>query len=99
MDYCARNALHIITGRLINNGLAIIPKLNQISNIGYGPDSTHTNNKNAKSAELPLYTLEFPLSHPKCIMPDIKYDNAFTKCLTENWSQLLLANLKQRISR
>jgi hypothetical protein len=83
--------------RFINNGLSIVPKYNQISNIGYGIDSTHTSNSNAVSAKLPTYDLEFPMSHPKCILADANYDKLFINYLSMNWLQYIKAKLKSYI--
>ena len=48
---------------LVNNGLAIIPKYNLITNIGYGNDSTHIKAFNKNRNNLPTNNIEFPLKH------------------------------------
>ncbi len=70
--------------RLINNGLAIVPSQNLISNIGFGKDSTHTFKKNSKAASLPTFDMKFPMKHPDVIIEDIEYDNHFNKVLFPN---------------
>jgi hypothetical protein len=52
---------------LVNRGLSIMPKVNLISNIGFGKDSTHTHEDAAQNAlaALPTLPMDFPLSHPK----------------------------------
>ena len=47
-----------------NNGLAIIPKLNLVSNIGFGNDATHTDKGAESYANLPTYALNVNL-HPE----------------------------------
>lgn len=47
--------------------LAIIPKVNLVSNIGFGNSATHTTDKQSNIANLPTYELEFPLRHPEKI--------------------------------
>lgn len=63
--------------RLINNGLAIVPSVNLIKNIGYGEDSTHTSDSNSKVANLVSHSIPFPLKHPGYIMEDSSYDKLF----------------------
>jgi len=48
---------------LINNGLAIAPAKNLISNIGFGKDSTHTQNTESENANRPRHNLT-NLQHP-----------------------------------
>jgi hypothetical protein len=60
---------------LIHNGLAIIPYLNMISNIGFSDDATHTNNKNDKLRNLKRCEIKWPLFHPDYIL----YNSIFEK--------------------
>jgi hypothetical protein len=46
------------------NGLAVLPNVNLISNIGFGPDATHTTEAASKFGDLPTERLSFPLVHP-----------------------------------
>ncbi|MBU1217147.1 nucleotide-diphospho-sugar transferase [bacterium] len=47
-----------------NQGLCIVPKVNMISNIGFGVDATHTSDSDNINANLPNLDLEFPIVHP-----------------------------------
>lgn len=47
--------------------LAIIPKANLVTNIGYGADATHSSDPECYFANFKLYELEFPLRHPSKI--------------------------------
>ena len=58
----------------IQNGLAIIPSVNLVSNIGFGPESTHTKGK-SKSANMAVADMDFPLRHPPFIIRDTKADD------------------------
>jgi hypothetical protein len=49
---------------LKKNAKCIVPKLNLISNIGFGADATHTSDVNSRNANREKFELEFPLSHP-----------------------------------
>ncbi len=44
------------------NGLAVTPDVNQVSNIGVGDDATHT--ASGSMINLPVAAMEFPLRHP-----------------------------------
>lgn len=58
--------------------VSVIPSVNQISNIGFGVDATHTHGASIYAA-LPVEPLRFPLCHPKVILPHAEAD-AFTAC-------------------
>jgi len=46
------------------SGLAIVPTVNLISNIGFGADATHTKSVSDGRANLPTAAMRFPLQHP-----------------------------------
>lgn len=52
-----------------NAGLTIMPRLNLVSNVGYGDDATHLKNSNHPLAALEAKNIEFPLIHPKDVAP------------------------------
>jgi hypothetical protein len=58
--------------RILNNTVSIVSTINQISNIGFGSESTHTPNPNDRIANLPVYNINFPMKHR-----DIKIDKLF----------------------
>jgi hypothetical protein len=70
--------LHFIV--FYNHGIAIRPRRNMISNIGTGPDATHTNYdaNQAFKGNRPVYGC-FPLSHPIEVRVDKKLDAAYYK--------------------
>ncbi|MFZ4799531.1 MAG: nucleotide-diphospho-sugar transferase [Bacteroidia bacterium] len=49
-----------------NKGLAILPNVNLVSNIGFTDNSTHTNDPNHKLANIPTFNI-LPLLHPTII--------------------------------
>lgn len=61
----------------LQNGSSIIPSVNLISNIGFGPEATHTVATSADSlyAEMPTEALTFPLRHPPFLIPHRRADN------------------------
>jgi hypothetical protein len=58
---------------LSNNGLCIIPDRNLVTNIGVGPEATHTKRK-SDSINLITKGMAFPLNHPKYILASNIYD-------------------------
>jgi hypothetical protein len=53
--------------------LQIVPNVNLISNIGFGPNATHTHVV-GEYANLPLESMQFPLRHPTFVLPNIDAD-------------------------
>lgn len=77
--------------KYIQNQLVIVPKYNQISNIGNGLDSTHALKVSAKKANkktsffyIPTKKLELPLQHPNFCCCDKEYDSKFYSYIQEN---------------
>lgn len=63
---------------LLDGGVSIFPKNNQIQNIGFGKDATHTSGEVEFS--LPTSPLVFPLKHSPVETPrDLYYDFCFNK--------------------
>jgi hypothetical protein len=50
-----------------HNLLTVIPSTNLISNIGFGPDATHTLDASSKFSNIASADMEFPLVHPKMV--------------------------------
>ena len=49
---------------LKNHGKCIIPKVNLVSNIGFGTNATHTLDPDDKHANRITYNINFPIKHP-----------------------------------
>jgi hypothetical protein len=58
---------------LINGMLQIVPNVNLISNIGFGPNATHTHVVGIH-AEMPTQPIAFPLKHPNFVLADQQAD-------------------------
>lgn len=56
------------------NQLAVIPAANLISNIGYGPDATHSKDPTNYFANVPTHDLAFPVRHPSKIQRNYEAD-------------------------
>jgi hypothetical protein len=62
------------------NGLAVIPASNLISNIGFGDDATHTRTAANTMAHRPVSEMNFPLRHPEFMARNLETDlYAFTQ--------------------
>lgn len=59
--------------RAINSGLSVVPSVNLVSNIGFGKESTHTQNKSSKKANLPRFSLNITTTN-SFVVPDRDYD-------------------------
>ena len=68
---------------LLNDAYGIIPKKNQITNIGIGEDSTHGGVKMTKHlsgiVNLESHTIQFPLKHPEKIQIDENFERLIEK--------------------
>lgn len=63
-----------IFGCWSQHGLAAIPGVNLIRNIGFGPEATHTKFPSDGQLDLPTAKMEFPLRHPSCLVRDREAD-------------------------
>jgi hypothetical protein len=53
----------------LQNSLHILPNTNLVSNIGFGPEATHTKAV-TQCANLPVTAMEYPLYHPQFVIRD-----------------------------
>ncbi|MGL4865378.1 MAG: hypothetical protein ACRC3I_10450 [Cetobacterium sp.] len=60
------------------NQLTIYPKINLISNIGFGENATHTKSK-PKIEYIETLDIEFPLKHPEIICPNTEFEIIYSK--------------------
>lgn len=58
----------------LQNGLYIVPNVNLVSNVGFGPGATNTKEVNMAS-NVPTAEMHFPLKHPSFIIRDTKADD------------------------
>lgn len=58
-------------------GLSVAPNRTLITNIGWGPDATHTFGEADKRANIPLGEMVFPLKHPPAVARDKFADRKF----------------------
>lgn len=80
------------------SGLSIIPSLNLVSNIGFGPDATHTTSESSLS-RLSVTDI-WDIKHPKLIVRDANADNYTFKCHYGGMNmkkQIFIFNVKNTI--
>ena len=58
----------------LRGGLYIHPEVNLVTNIGFGPDATHTRGEASAFARLPTRPARFPLAHPGDLVLDEEGD-------------------------
>lgn len=75
-----------------HNMLSIYPKCSLISNIGFGEGATHTSGGKTPSYYLTNDELEFPLHHPKYVVPYLPFEKGFY-----NQNNTLYTNLMKYI--
>ena len=79
-----------------NNLLSIIPNVNLISNIGFGPAATHTTSV-ADLANVPTQAMEFPLRHPRWVIRDQRSDEIMRRAVYAPPS--LARKIRRRLKR
>ncbi|MEX2150264.1 MAG: hypothetical protein WD793_08605 [Steroidobacteraceae bacterium] len=57
------------------SGLSVLPRVNLVSNIGFGERATHTRNRQAPLSALGLEAMAFPLAHPPHVVRDAQADD------------------------
>ncbi len=68
---------HFYFACLYHDGLVVYPRKNLVSNIGYGPDATHTKHENHRYANWKTEPLLFPLVHPRSVKRNRLLDELF----------------------
>jgi hypothetical protein len=79
-----------------HGGYTIIPNKNLVSNIGYGPDATHTTHNDFMAGN-PVFELAFPLQHPKLIKPDAEADHYFNKKVIKELNRTIKDDFNERL--
>jgi hypothetical protein len=78
---------------LFQNGLAVLPNVNLVSNIGFGADATHTFSAESTAVDglqLSLATepMTFPLKSPDVMLPDSQIDRFMQDALYDYFPKL-----------
>jgi hypothetical protein len=62
----------------VHRGLIVVPSVNFMRNVGFGPDATHTTSTRHSLRELPVEGLPGPLDHSDDLAPNAAYDAHLT---------------------
>lgn len=79
-------------------GLVATPNVNLVSNIGVGPDATHTV-AGGPPVEFPVGRMEFPLTHPASLLADEAADRAEQEAMLKSTLRGRVERLIDRLSR
>lgn len=63
--------------RFANSGLAIVPQVNMVKNLGFGEGATHTVNGTNTMTTMQAGEMEFPIKHPPFVIRDIESDKKY----------------------
>jgi hypothetical protein len=80
---------------LLQNALSIMPNVNLTSNIGFGPEASHTKS-GGRFENMKLYPMEFPLQHPPFLIRDAQSDKFTDKVM---FTYPLINKIKTKIKR
>ncbi|HIK55280.1 MAG TPA: glycosyltransferase family 2 protein [Synechococcales cyanobacterium M55_K2018_004] len=58
----------------LQSGLSIVPEVNLVNHIGFGPDASHLQTLHTKTAAMPMAAMEFPLKHPPYVVRHVQAD-------------------------
>ena len=81
----------------IADGLSIQPRVNLVTNIGFGPDGTHGTHPGQQGANTPAFPIPFPLVHPTVVAADTAADDALEHLLFGGQLQRLLDRIGARV--
>jgi hypothetical protein len=81
------------------NGLAIWPSTNLVSNIGFGVDATHTKSIENRLNSFPTVRMSFPLKHPPYMVPNVEADRVLFKTVFAIPRAVSHSDLKKRLRR
>ena len=87
-----------ILNQLDHGGFSIVPFKNMVTNIGFGVNSTHTDDPNHPAARINLDSMDFPLTHPSEIKNDIRYLDEIVKIAwCYRYKRVVLGNLLSKM--
>ncbi|WP_333413493.1 glycosyltransferase family 2 protein [Microcoleus sp. MOSTC5] len=82
----------------VQNGLAIIPEKNLISNIGFGSQATHTSQEDSIYSNMPTAAMTFPLRHPNHAIRNFVADQ-YTQDTFYDYHPALIRRIKKKINK
>jgi len=79
----------------LRGGVALHPRCNLVSNIGFGPGATHTHDGGHALADLSVAPMAFPLRHPSSLVPDPAGESLIDQALFSGRIQQLWARVRR----
>jgi len=61
----------------LQGGLSIVPRSNLVTNIGSGPEATHTSHADCRLLERPVQAIGWPLKHPLVVVRNATFDQDY----------------------
>ena len=80
-----------------NSGLAIVPAVNLVTNIGFGADATHTFDLHDRLAHLSTGELRWPLQHPPLVLRDWARDHRHFRQYLAERARVKVGRLLRRL--
>ncbi len=77
-------------------GLCITPKVNLVSNVGYGKEGTHTRRR-SRFAEVPCEAIDFPLRHPETVARNTAADEIRQNDLCRSLAQAYAKEVAKKL--
>lgn len=85
--------------QILRGALIVTPGVNLISNIGFGPEATHTRLRFSMTAELERHAMQFPLRAPPQVAAEDEYDKQYMAWkLGHPNVELVLARAEQELA-
>lgn len=89
----------ITVQQMLRGALCIVPAVNPIQNLGFGPDGSHTRQRFALGANLERSAIPLSLTPPPAVAPDDEYDRQLMALITGNPSfELLRGRVEQQFA-
>lgn len=90
----------------VNSWLTIVPRYNQITNVGIGTGATHSGNSLtalpksiARLFFMKTEQIPFPLKHPDFVLPDRRYDSAYYRIIYPSFFGKLMIKIERAYRR
>ncbi len=77
--------------------LVIQPSRNLVTNIGFGPDATHTRDVGSVCANMPVYEMKFPLAHPDRVERSVACDERTERTAFSRTARIRLQSMKDAL--
>lgn len=87
-----------IFANFMQSGLAVIPNVNLISNIGHTNEATHTHEAKSPYSQMPVEAMTFPLKHPPFVVRHVQADR-FTENTLYDYQPNLFKKVTKKIKK